>query len=47
MNIVDFEWDPEKERINRIKHKVDFFLAQYVFLDKDRVIARDLKHSEA
>ena len=47
MNKINFEWDPEKDKINRKKHKISFVLAQHAFLDKNRVIARDLKHSEA
>ncbi len=46
MDKVSFEWDLEKDRINKRKHKVSFVSAQYAFLDKNRVIARDLKHSE-
>lgn len=40
-----FEWDEEKNRINKRKHGVSFNEAQYVFLDPDRVTAKDLKHS--
>lgn len=42
---MDFEWDPEKEKINRTKHGVSFSEAQYAFLDSKRVIAVDHKHS--
>ncbi|MEX0851741.1 MAG: BrnT family toxin [Bauldia sp.] len=39
-----FEWDVEKDRINRRKHGVAFFEAQRAFLDPHRVIAEDLTH---
>jgi hypothetical protein len=30
---VDYEWDPEKDRINQQKHGVSFAEASTVFLD--------------
>ena len=45
MSKVRFEWDPGKDRANQRKHSVSFSLAQYAFLDPNRVIAKDLKHS--
>lgn len=41
-----FEWDEKKNLENQRKHQVSFEEAQYVFLDRDRVIAKDLVHSE-
>lgn len=41
-----FEWDQQKDKINRAKHKVYFATAALAFLDSKRVLARDLKHSE-
>ena len=41
----DFEWDAAKDGVNRLKHGVDFELAQLAFLDPLRVIAEDLDHS--
>lgn len=41
-----FEWDPEKDQINREKHGVSFPLAQLAFLDPDRVILSDEAHSQ-
>lgn len=41
-----FEWDPEKDLINQIKHGVSFFEAQTAFTDTDRIIAEDLSHSD-
>jgi len=40
-----FEWDEDKNRENKEKHSVSFELAQYVFIDPKRIIAKDLKHS--
>ena len=44
---VSFEWDERKEAENERKHGVSFSLAQLAFLDPKRVIARDVKHSDA
>jgi uncharacterized protein len=41
-----FEWDPEKEKSNRIKHKVTFLEACYVFADKYLLTLFDGKHSD-
>jgi uncharacterized protein len=40
-----FEWDEEKDRENQAKHQVSFTLAQAAFLDPNRVIAEDTRHS--
>ena len=40
-----FEWDPEKDLVNLIKHGVSFSEAQTAFTDPDRIIAEDLSHS--
>ena len=45
MNKVVFEWDEEKDKENQNKHNVSFSEAQLAFLDPDRVIAEDVKHS--
>jgi uncharacterized DUF497 family protein len=42
---VRFDWDPAKDRANRLKHGVDFALAQLAFADPRRVIAEDSAHS--
>jgi uncharacterized DUF497 family protein len=42
---VHFEWDWCKDKLNQKKHNVSFLLAQYAFLDPNRIITRDLKHS--
>jgi uncharacterized DUF497 family protein len=42
-----FEWDPDKDSVNRKKHGVPFHRAQYAFADHRRVIAKDLSHSQS
>ena len=44
---ASFEWDAEKDAANKAKHKVSFPQAQLAFLDRHRVIAEDLSHSDA
>ncbi len=43
---MDFEWDPLKDETNRSRHGVSFADAQYAFLDPQRVIAEDVKHTK-
>ena len=45
INSTTFEWDENKNRLNQKKHNIPFEIAQYAFLDKKRVIAKDLEHS--
>lgn len=40
-----FDWDPDKDNQNQLKHGVAFSRAQYAFADPRRVIARDETHS--
>ena len=42
---TSFEWDEEKNDENVRKHGVDFKIAQYAFIDPNRVIAEDILHS--
>jgi uncharacterized DUF497 family protein len=42
-----FEWDERKNAQNRRKYGVSFEVAQRVFLDTRRVLARDTSHSAA
>ena len=44
---TSFEWDKNKNDSNFKKHKVNFETAQYAFLDKKRVVAKDLAHSQS
>ena len=42
---INFEWDPDKERINIQKHRIDFTTAARVFDDLNRIVKYDEKHS--
>ena len=46
MSKPNFEWDEAKDLENQRKHGVPFLEAQHAFLDKNRVIAEDLGHSQ-
>jgi uncharacterized protein len=39
--IMEFEWDENKNRINKLKHDIDFQIAKGVFEDKGRIKAED------
>ena len=41
-----FEWDPEKDRINRKTHGISFSNAKFVFNDTERWERYDSSHSE-
>lgn len=41
-----FEWDSDKDAENQRKHGVSFVRAQYAFADSQRVIAKDVAHSQ-
>ena len=45
MSKIRFEWDSDKDESNKKKYGISFELAQYVFLDPQRIIAKDIKHS--
>ena len=47
MSMESFEWDPEKDLVNQGKHGVSFAEAQAAFADPDRVIAKNLSHSQS
>jgi uncharacterized protein len=38
---MEFEWDENKNRINKLKHDIDFQIAKGVFEDKGRIKAED------
>jgi hypothetical protein len=40
-----FEWDEEKNELNKTKHSISFEIAESVFLDKDAVYLYDEIHS--
>lgn len=41
-----FEWDEAKDKENQSKHNVSFAVAQYAFLDPNRVIVENISHSK-
>ena len=41
-----FEWDEEKNSANIEKHHVNFYEAQKAFLDLNRVVLKDISHSD-
>ena len=43
---MNFEWDPEKDRINRKIHGISFSAAKFVFNDPERWERYDSSHSE-
>jgi len=46
MTVRRFGWDPGEDAENQLKHGVSFNPAQWAFADPQRVIARDLSHSQ-
>ena len=46
MAATRFDWDPDKDVENERKHGVPFIRAQYAFADPQRVIAKDITHSQ-
>ena len=46
MEYLRFEWDENKNAINKAKHKVSFEEAQTVFYDADAIVIDDPDHSE-
>jgi len=47
MNIIKFDWDKNKARINLVKHKISFEEAQSVFDDDNARLIFDPDHSES
>ena len=45
-NDLEFEWDEEKNKANKLKHDVSFEQAATVFDDEYAVYAPDYEHSE-
>ena len=41
-----FEWDTEKNRLNKIKHGINFKTAAKVFNDDNRIERPDFEHSQ-
>lgn len=46
MDTLRFEWDPNKNKINKNKHNVSFEEAQTVFYDDEAKVIDDPEHSE-
>ena len=46
INYMLFEWDDEKNQINKRKHKISFETAANVFFDEDRIEQLDEFHSD-
>lgn len=46
MDIINFEWDENKNSINKKKHKISFEEAKTVFYDEDALLIDDPEHSE-
>ena len=46
MQIINFEWDENKNRINQNKHKISFDEAKTVFYDEEALVIDDPEHSE-
>lgn len=45
MSSIRFEWDPEKNEINKKKHQISFEEAQTVFYDDEAKVIDDPEHS--
>ena len=43
---TSFEWDDVNDLHNQESHGVAFSLAQFAFTDPNRIIAKDLNHSD-
>lgn len=46
MDTISFEWDENKDRINRHKHGISFEEAKTVFYDESAILFDDPDHSE-
>ena len=46
MDMIRFEWDPNKNEINKKKHKISFEEAQTVFYDTQALVIDDPDHSQ-
>lgn len=45
MDIINFEWDENKNTINKKKHGISFEEAREVFLDNNAILFDDPEHS--
>ena len=46
MSNESFDWDIAKDRTNQEKHGISFAKVQYAFADPNRIIAKDITHSD-
>lgn len=46
METIRFEWDENKNTINKRKHRISFEEAQTVFYDAEALVIPDLEHSQ-
>lgn len=46
MDYISFEWDENKNEINKRKHKISFEEASTVFQDEEALLIKDHKHSQ-
>lgn len=46
MELLKFEWDENKNEINKKKHKISFNEAKTVFYDDNALLIDDPEHSE-
>ena len=46
MEHIKFEWDDNKNEINKKKHRISFEEAQTVFYDSEALVIDDPEHSE-
>ncbi len=46
MDTISFEWDENKNAINKRKHHISFEEAQTVFYDDEALVIDDPEHSE-
>ena len=46
MDIIKFEWDENKNSINKKKHNISFEEAKTVFYDENALLIDDPEHSE-
>lgn len=46
MDMIRFEWDENKNEINKKKHKISFEEAKTVFYDEEALLIDDPEHSQ-
>ena len=47
MEYIQFEWDENKNSINKKKHNISFEEARTVFYDEEALVIEDVEHSES